>query len=65
MSAVCLIPNCGKAAPASEAFCSEHRHEKRPYAHCCAQVGGNPDHCDCVNKDHGFAYFPVKRDAHP
>ncbi len=31
---------------------------KKPYAYCCAQAGGDPDTCDCVNKDHGVALFP-------
>lgn len=29
MSAVCIIPNCGKSAPAGEAFCAWHRKEPR------------------------------------
>lgn len=33
--------------------------EKRPFAHCCAEAGGRIEHCDCVNKDHGFAWFDV------
>ena len=28
-----------------------------PFAHCCAEAGGRPEYCDCVNKDHGVAYF--------
>lgn len=64
MSAVCIIPNCGKTAPDSEAFCSDHRHltgaEERPYAYCCAQGGGDPAMCDCVNPDHGTAWFKVR-----
>lgn len=42
---------------------------ERPYAYCCAEGGGNVEHCDCVNKDHGTAWFdapttdPVSREA--
>ena len=28
MTAVCLIPNCGRKAPSDEAFCSRHRDRK-------------------------------------
>jgi hypothetical protein len=30
---------------------------EKPYAYCCAQAGGDPETCDCVNKDHGTAFF--------
>ena len=30
---------------------------EKPFAHCCAEVGGDPDRCDCVEKDHGTAFF--------
>ena len=30
---------------------------EKPYAHCCAEAGGDPQFCDCVNKDHGTAVF--------
>ena len=53
--AVCIIPNCGRDAAASEPFCSYHRHERRPFAYCCAEGGGDPEYCDCVNKNHGTA----------
>lgn len=52
--AECLIVNCRSRAPADEAFCAKHRDPKL-YAYCCAQGGGNPEHCDCVSKDHGYA----------
>lgn len=29
----------------------------KPFAHCCAEAGGDPESCDCVNKDHGTAVF--------
>lgn len=32
------------------------RYEK-PFAYCCAEAGGDVAGCDCVNKDHGTAYF--------
>lgn len=32
--------------------------ERRPYAYCCAEGGGDVKRCDCVNKDHGFALYP-------
>lgn len=35
--AICLIPNCGKSAPASEAFCSVHSFPKPK-----RNVGGAP-----------------------
>ena len=31
---------------------------QKPYAYCCAEGGGDPASCDCVNKDHGLALFP-------
>lgn len=34
----------------------EVTHEK-PFAFCCAEAGGDPDACDCVNKNHGTAKF--------
>ncbi len=30
---------------------------ERPFAHCCAEGGGNPEYCDCINKNHGTAFF--------
>lgn len=33
-------------------------YEERDFAYCCAQGGGDPAFCDCVNKDHGRALFP-------
>ena len=68
-NAICIIPNCGRSAPAAEPFCSKHRdkptfapagHEMRPYAFCC---NGDPSTCDCVNPEHGDAFFE-KRDSH-
>lgn len=32
-------------------------HEARPFAYCCAEAGGDPAFCDCVNKNHGQALF--------
>lgn len=32
---------------------------ERPFAHCCAEAGGDVAACDCVNKDHGTAWFDV------
>jgi len=29
---------------------------QKPYAYCC---NGDPDACDCVNKDHGTAIYPA------
>jgi len=29
----------------------------KPFAYCCAEAGGDPTACDCVNKNHGFAIF--------
>ena len=29
----------------------------KPFAYCCAEAGGDPDICDCVNKNHGTAMF--------
>ena len=29
----------------------------KPYAYCCAEAGGDPAICDCVNKNHGTAKF--------
>lgn len=31
--------------------------EAKPFAYCCAEAGGNPERCDCANKDHGIALF--------
>jgi hypothetical protein len=30
---------------------------ERPFAYCCAEGGGHVDACDCVNKNHGTAWF--------
>lgn len=30
---------------------------EKPFAYCCAEAGGDPETCDCVNKDHGVALF--------
>ena len=32
---------------------------QRPYAHCCPEGGGSVEHCDCVKKDHGTAWYDV------
>ena len=32
---------------------------EKPFAYCCAEAGGDPDACDCVNKEHGIAQYPV------
>ena len=29
----------------------------KPFSFCCAEAGGNPAICDCVNKSHGTAMF--------
>ena len=29
----------------------------KPFAFCCAEAGGDPSTCDCVNKNHGSALF--------
>lgn len=34
---------------------------ERPFAHCCAETGGDVEACDCVNKDHGTAWFDAPR----
>ena len=31
---------------------------EKPFAYCCAEAGGDPATCDCVDKDHGVARFP-------
>ena len=30
---------------------------EKPFAFCCAEAGGDPAICDCVNKSHGTAMF--------
>lgn len=37
---------------------------ERPFAYCCAEAGGHVEACDCVNKNHGTAWFEV-RDLKP
>jgi len=62
MTAQCLIVNCNRRAPADEAFCSAHRdvspklkgYAEKPYAYCC---NSDTAICDCVQPDHGTAYF--------
>ncbi len=34
---------------------------ERPYAFCCAEGGGDPKFCDCVNKNHGTAWFDAPK----
>lgn len=40
-------------------------HVERPFAHCCAEAGGDAARCDCINKNHGTAWFatPPASDA--
>lgn len=51
MSAVCVIPNCNRSAPPSEAFCSHHRdfprpkRQKTPCGECHIQSGETCDIC--------------------
>lgn len=35
--------------------------EERPFAYCCAEAGGHVDACDCVNKNHGTAFYKSNR----
>lgn len=30
---------------------------EKPFSYCCAEAGGDPETCDCVNKAHGVAHF--------
>lgn len=46
--AVCIIPNCGKRAPAAEAFCADHR--DRPARACRSCV-------ECQGQDHHWNYY--------
>lgn len=52
MEAICLIPNCGRHAPAQEAFCSHHRDrlplpkkQTVPCGECHIQIGEVCDIC--------------------
>ena len=36
---------------------AERKASIKPFAFCCAEGGGDPMHCDCVNKSHGVAVF--------
>lgn len=54
MGATCLIPNCGRFAPVSEAFCSQHRDDfpkprrqdgKPPCGECPLRDGETCDIC--------------------
>ncbi|MEY4942619.1 MAG: hypothetical protein RL254_800 [Planctomycetota bacterium] len=36
---------------------------ERPFAYCCAEAGGDPRACDCINKNHGFAFFDAPNHA--
>ena len=41
----------------SPAVIAAAKANEKPFAYCCAEAGGDPDACDCVNKDHGTAKF--------
>jgi hypothetical protein len=36
---------------------------ERPFAHCCAEAGGRVEACDCVNPNHGKAWFSTANAA--
>lgn len=55
--AVCIIPNCGKLAPAGAAFCADHRdqppaHRLEPWTRCpsshCERRGECASPSDCI-----------------